>query len=170
MISLRKLFSKTANMANASDRPRLPPLKLPEHHSIRIGIVCARFNTEITDALCDGAERVLRKYNIPFDVVRVAGSYEVVYACAELARAKKFTGLVALGCLIKGATIHFDIIAHAVSRGIMDVTLAHHLPIGFGIITANNEKQARARIWIGEHATIAVLDALSVVNQADSLL
>jgi 6,7-dimethyl-8-ribityllumazine synthase len=78
-------------------------------------------------------------------IVYVPGSFEIPLACQRLARLKKYDALVAIGCIIKGETDHFYYICNEASRGIMDVMLKCGVPIGFGVLTCLNLKQAEIR-------------------------
>ena len=116
----------------------------------RIHIVEARFYDDIADALLAGARRVLQEADAEFDCVTVPGSLEIPAAIAigiDAARRRRrpYDGAVALGCVIRGDTIHFDIVSHQSARGLMDLAVARQLPIGNGIITVDNEEQAWVR-------------------------
>jgi 6,7-dimethyl-8-ribityllumazine synthase len=116
----------------------------------RILIVEARFYDDIADALLAGASEVLKKAGAKFDCVTVPGSLEIPAAIAIAIDAaqrhrRPYDGVVALGCVIRGDTIHFDIVAHQSARGLMDLSVARQLPIGNGIITVDNEAQAWVR-------------------------
>jgi 6,7-dimethyl-8-ribityllumazine synthase len=116
----------------------------------RILIVEARFYDDIADALLAGASKVLKEADAEFDCVTVPGSLEIPAAIAiavDAARARRrpYDGVVALGCVIRGDTIHFDIVSHQSARGLMDLAVARQLPIGNGIITVDNETQAWVR-------------------------
>jgi len=118
--------------------------------SAHILVVEARFYDDIADALLAGASKVLKEANAQFDCVTVPGSLEIPAAIAiavDAARARRrpYDGVVALGCVIRGDTIHFDIVAHQSARGLMDLAVARQLPIGNGIITVDNEAQAWLR-------------------------
>ena len=116
----------------------------------RILIVEARFYDDIADALLAGASKVLKEAEAEFDCVTVPGSLEIPAAIAiavDAARRHRrpYDGVVALGCVIRGDTIHFDIVAHQSARGLMDLAVARQLPIGNGIITVDSEAQAWVR-------------------------
>lgn len=120
----------------------------PDGSKLKIGVVVSGFHEDITGRMLDGARAALatckvKKENIR--IMRVPGSFEIPYGCLMLLEGKKYDALVALGCIIKGETNHDYYIASAVSQGIMDIMLRHRVPIGFGVITANNLKQANAR-------------------------
>lgn len=118
---------------------------------MRILIVEARFYDDIADALLAGASKVLKEAEAEFDCVTVPGSLEIPAAIAIAMDAAKrrrrpYDGVVALGCVIRGDTIHFDIVSHQSARGLMDLSVARQLPIGNGIITVDNEAQAWVRV------------------------
>ena len=109
-------------------------------------------------------EKILREWRVSeknTNVLRVAGSFEIPYGCLNLIQ-KKPDAIIALGCLIKGETKHDEYIASAVSHGIMRLSLDYKIPIGFGVITANNITQAKARSSgnanKGAEAAIAALE------------
>jgi 6,7-dimethyl-8-ribityllumazine synthase len=116
----------------------------------RILIVEARFYEAIADALLAGATRALEEAQATFDRISVPGSLEIPTAIAlalDAARRRRrpYDGAVALGCVIRGETIHFEIVSHQSARGLMEVSLARGVPIGNGIVTVENETQAFAR-------------------------
>ena len=142
---------------------------------LRVGIVVSRFNSDITDNLLAGAEETLAEWRVPeknITVLRVPGSFEIPYACLSLARkprGQKPDAIIALGCIIKGETEHDRYIANATASGIMRVSLAHRVPISFGVITTNNLRQAKARATgqanKGAEAAQAALE-LAFLNRA----
>jgi len=113
-------------------------------------IVEARFYGHISDALLDGATAALEKGGAHFERITVPGALEIPAAIAFAAKAgegagKSFDGFVALGCVIRGETYHFEIVAGESARGLMDLGIHHGLCIGNGILTVENEEQALAR-------------------------
>ena len=136
----------------------------------RILIVEARFYEAIADALLAGATRALEQAQAAFDRISVPGSLEIPTAIAlavDAARRRRrpYDGAVALGCVIRGETIHFEIVSHQSARGLMDVSLARGIPIGNGIITVENETQAfaRARMEDQDKGGDAARAALSLI-------
>ena len=136
----------------------------------RILIVEARFYEAIADALLAGATRALEQAQATFDRISVPGSLEIPTAIAlalDAARRKRrpYDGAVALGCVIRGETIHFEIVSHQSARGLIDVSLARGIPIGNGIITVENEAQAfaRARMEDQDKGGDAARAALSLI-------
>jgi len=116
----------------------------------RILIVEARFYDHISDALLDGATAAIESAGAHFERIAVPGALEIPPAILFAARAgegagKTFDGFVALGCVIRGDTYHFEIVANESAHGLMELALQHGLCIGNGILTCENEDQALAR-------------------------
>jgi 6,7-dimethyl-8-ribityllumazine synthase len=121
----------------------------------RILIVEARYYDDLADALLDGAMKVLEAAHAEVERISVPGSLEIPAAIAmaiEAGRRRRrpFDGIVALGCVIRGDTIHFEIVSQESARGLMALSMAHALPIGNGIITVNTQSQAFARARMEE--------------------
>jgi len=115
---------------------------------LRFGIVASRFNDFIVDRLLTAAVETLAQAGADaddLDVVRVPGAFEIPLALKLMAAADRYDGLLALGCVIRGETPHFDYVAGEASRGVIDVGLEHRIPVGFGILTVDTIEQARAR-------------------------
>lgn len=124
-------------------------------------IVVARWNDEITEKLLQNTLQTLRKCKMSgknLRVVHVAGSVELPFALHKLALTGKYDFLVALGCVIKGDTPHFDYVCKMAQEGILEVMLEDDIPVGFGILTMNNLKQAKVRIHVGGEAALAALE------------
>jgi 6,7-dimethyl-8-ribityllumazine synthase len=116
----------------------------------KILIVEARFYPHISNALLDGATAVLERAGAHFERVSVPGALEIPSAIVIAARAgedsaRSYDGYIALGCVIRGETYHFEIVSNESTRGLMDLGLQHGLCIGNGILTCVNEEQALAR-------------------------
>ncbi len=111
----------------------------------KILIVEARFYTKISDLLLQGAKAKLQEMKVEFDVVNVAGALEIPALIAIAAESKKYDGFIALGCVIRGETSHYDIVANESARGLMTLALEKKLAIGNGILTVENEAQALVR-------------------------
>jgi 6,7-dimethyl-8-ribityllumazine synthase len=115
----------------------------------RILIVEARFYDDIADALLAGATKALKEAGATFDCLSVPGALEIpstiAIALDAAPRRRGYDGAVALGCVIRGDTIHFEIVSHQSARGLMELSVARKMPIGNGIITVDSEAQAWAR-------------------------
>jgi len=138
---------------------------------VRILIVEARFYEDIADALLVGAIRVLQAAGAAYERVSVPGSLEVAPAIAIAADAaersgRPYDGAVALGCVIRGETLHFEIVAQESARALLDLSVARRMPIGNGILTVETNAQAwaRARADEADKGGDAARAALSLVR------
>ena len=116
----------------------------------RILVVEARYYDDIADMLLRGARRVLKDAGAAFDLVTVPGALEIPAAImiglhAAAAREQPYDAVVALGCVIRGETSHYDIVAGESARGLMDISLSLSMPVGNGILTVDTDAQAKAR-------------------------
>jgi 6,7-dimethyl-8-ribityllumazine synthase len=143
---------------------------------VRILIVEARFYDDIATSLLEGATRALTKAGAAFDVVTVPGSLEIPTAIvialeAAKARRKPYDGVVALGCVIRGETLHYEIVSNESARALMELSVARKIPIGNGILTVETDAQAwaRARPSEDDKGGGAAEAALSLVRLARSL-
>lgn len=144
---------------------------------LRIGIVASRFNDFIVDRLLAGAVDTLLKNGAePGDlqVVRVPGAYEMPLALHKMAASRRYDALVALGCVIRGATPHFDYVAGEVSRGVGHASLVHEIPVGFGVLTVDTIEQALERAGTkagnkGVDAALAAIQMASLLRQLRQL-
>lgn len=139
---------------------------------LRVGVVVARWNAFVTERLVEGAvDTLLRAGVAPADVtvVRVAGSWELVGAAAELVDRGDVDAIVPIGCLIKGDTIHFDLIASEVAKGLGALAREASVAVSFGVITTDTLEQAIDRAG-GKHgnkgaeAAAAALEQVSVLR------
>ena len=134
---------------------------------LRFGIAASRFNDFIVDRLVDAAIDTLTKHGVTpsdIEVVRVPGAFETPLAIKKLAATRRFNALIALGCVIRGATPHFDYVA--ASRGIARVSLERELPIAFGVLTVDTIEQAieRAGTKGGNKGADAALAAIQMAT------
>ena len=135
-------------------------------------IVESRFYDSISDELLIGATRVLDNAGARYDRVTVPGTLEIPTAIgiamdASRRRRAPYDGVVALGCVIRGETHHFEIVANESARALMDLSVRERLPVGNGIITVENEAQAHARAKVegedkGGHAARAALTMVAL--------
>ena len=138
--------------------------------SARILIVEARFYDDIADALLAGATKALKEAGAAFDCLSVPGCLEIpttiAIALDAAPRRRAYDGAVALGCVIRGDTIHFEIVSHQSARGLMELSVARKIPIGNGIITVDSEAQAwaRARAEEQDKGGDAVRAALALIT------
>jgi 6,7-dimethyl-8-ribityllumazine synthase len=113
---------------------------------MRLGIVASRFNDAIASKLLARAQAEAKKLGAQSQVLSVAGALEIPLALQWLAQSGRFDALVALGCVIRGETYHFEVVANESARGVMEVSLECGLPIANAILTTNDEAQAEARL------------------------
>ena len=124
--------------------------------NLRVGIVASLFNKDIVDSLIFMTIKALTSHGIgseQIDIRRVPGAYEIPLMCKALAARKSnahvgqpaYDGLIVLGCVIRGETLHFEQVAQAASEGVLRVSLDHTLPIGYGVLAVNTLNQAIAR-------------------------
>ena len=121
---------------------------------IRILIVEARFYDDLADALLEGATQALTAFGAEYDVVTVPGALEIPAAISfALVGGEEggtaYDGFVALGCVIRGETAHFDFVCGSATDGLLRVQLDHGLPVGFGLVTCDTVAQAQARAELG---------------------
>ena len=109
----------------------------------KILIVSANYYEAISNNLLNEAEQILNRSKIKFELVTVPGIFEIPVIISK--NIKRYDGFVALGCVIKGETPHFDLISKATFNGLMKLSIESKKPIGNGIITSVNLKQAQAR-------------------------
>lgn len=132
-----------------------PPAALPQQvpKNAKVAVIAARFNPPIVDELLRGCLARLAELGVSgrrVEVHRVPGSFELPVAAKLAARRGKFSAIICLGAVIRGQTPHFDFVAGETARGIQQVALDECLPVIFGVLTTDNQRQARERIG-GKH-------------------
>jgi 6,7-dimethyl-8-ribityllumazine synthase len=145
-----KAAPKSAAKPVAKSAPKTAP-----RESLHMLIVEARYYLGIADELLTGAKATLDEAGATYDVITVPGALEIPAAIAMAVTAaergkRPYDGAVALGCVIQGETYHFDIVSNESARGLMDLALARELALGNGILTVDDELQAKARLG-GDH-------------------
>ena len=134
---------------------------------MKFAVVVARFNAFITERLLAGATDALRRTGAAagdIEIVRVPGAFELPTAAKMLAESGKYDALVAIGCLLRGDTAHYDVIVNEVTRGVGEVSLSTGVPVGFGVLTCETLEQAidRAGLKMGNKGYEAALAALEL--------
>lgn len=143
----------------------------------RFAVVVSRFNEFITGKLLGGAMDGLRRHGVHEDaitVVWVPGSWETPLVAKKLAESGKFDAVIALGCVIRGATAHFDYVSGAVARGVAEAMLVSGVPVIFGVLTTDTIEQAVERAGTkagnkGFDAAMAALEMASLNAQLETL-
>ncbi len=123
----------------------------------KILIVISDYYVDISKSLLNNAKKELNNYS--FKIIKVPGVFEIPITISK--NINKYNGFIALGCVIKGETPHFDFISIATTQAIMSLSVKSKKPIGNGIITCLNKKQAKARGKKGKEAALAVISILS---------
>jgi 6,7-dimethyl-8-ribityllumazine synthase len=130
-----------------------PPAAPPGAAGYRFAVIVSRFNPSITEALREGARTALLESGAaPADVeeLHVPGAFELPQAARCVAETGRFDAVICLGCVIRGATPHFEYISSAVAHGIMEAAGETGVPIAFGVLTTDNEAQAEERAGRGQ--------------------
>ena len=141
---------------------------------LRIGIVVSRFNSLITEGLLRGAMRALIASEISeadITTVEVPGAFEIPFSLGRLAGTDKYDALIALGCVIKGETAHFEYIADSAMKGIHAVQEKYGIPVSCGVLTTYTEEQAVTRSGDNEEnkGSEAAFTAIEMANLAKQL-
>ena len=136
---------------------------------LRFGIAVARFNSVVTERLLEGAVTALRAYGTADDdieVLHVPGAFELPFAARLLAASKRVDGIICLGAIIKGETIHNEVLASGVVSTLSQLSVQHELPVAFGVLTTDTVEQALARAGAasGNKGTEAALTALEMAQ------
>ena len=132
---------------------------------MRLGIVASRFNEQISGKLVERARAEAQKLKAECTVVSVPGALEIPLALQWMAQSQRFDALVALGAVIRGDTYHFDVVANESARGVMDVMLEFGVPVANGILTTDDEAQAKARLDKGAEAVRVALEMARLRTQ-----
>jgi 6,7-dimethyl-8-ribityllumazine synthase len=152
-------------------------LRVPEGYSVltgsidgrrAVGIVVSKFNAEITNVLLERALAELDEIGVPRDAVMimpVPGAFELPLAAMALAKTRRYSAIVALGCVIRGETPHFDYIASEAASGLQLAAIETGVPVSFGVLTVENRKQAEERIDRAADAVRSALEMADVFSQ-----
>jgi 6,7-dimethyl-8-ribityllumazine synthase len=151
--------------------PEIRVHDLPEN--ARVAIIAARFNAHIVDALLVGCEERLAEMGFAtenIEVHRVPGAFELPVAAKIIGGTRNFAAIICLGCVIRGDTPHFEYVAGEAARGIQDVAIELGIPVIFGVLTTETEKQARQRAGgkhghAGERAADAAAEMIALAAQ-----
>lgn len=134
----------------------------------RVAVITARWNSQVTDGLRDGALRALARHSVQaVEDFYVPGAFELPLAAQRAAKTGRFEAIITLGCVIRGDTPHFDYVCAETTRGIGEVSLNQDIPVAFGLLTTDNLQQAMDRAGDnhenkGEEAALTVLEMLEL--------
>ena len=134
---------------------------------IKFGIVVSNWNKNITDSLYDGAFKTLLKYGAKENNIKkleVPGSFELVYGCKKMQN-ENLDVIIAIGCVVKGETDHYDYICSSVSNGITQLNIINDTPIVFCVLTDHNIEQSISRSG-GKHGNKGVESAIAAIKIA----
>ena len=140
----------------------------------RYGIVVARFNAFVVESLLGGAIDTLNRHGVENDdieIVRVPGAYELPVVAQSMAVNGDYDAIIALGAVIRGSTAHFDYVAGEAAKGLASVSLAHDIPVIFGVLTTDTIEQAieRAGTKAGNKGAESALSAIEMVSLLNKL-
>ena len=130
--------------------------------SKKILIVAADYYEDIVNNLIQVAKKTILEYDHKVDIIKINGAFEIPFVINRYI--KKYDGFIALGCIIRGQTYHFEMISNEVSRKIMDLSVKSNKPIGFGVIACQSMEQAKARSEFFEATQEIQNDSIKMKN------
>ncbi len=142
---------------------------VPNAAGMKIGIVVSEWNNKVTGALLEGAVATLVKHGVREDdihVQTVPGSFELIYGSALMVKQKAFDAIIAIGCVIRGDTPHFDYICEGTTQGLADLNKDADIPVIYGLLTTNDMDQAEARCggFLGNKGDECAITAIKMVD------
>jgi 6,7-dimethyl-8-ribityllumazine synthase len=149
-------------------------ITIPDAHKMRLGIVVCEWNNNITDVLLEGAINTLKSNGIDETnilVKRVPGSFELIYGCSQMLKQSPVDAVIAIGCVIKGDTPHFDYICSATTQGLTTLNTLYDKPVIFGVLTVNTLEQALERTGgnLGNKGDEFAVTAIKMIDYTWSL-
>lgn len=141
---------------------------LPSAQDFRFGIVVSEWNDKVTNGLFTGAEAALTDCGaLPQNIIRwnVPGSFELIYGSKKMIETQKVDVVIAIGCVIKGETMHFEFVCDGVTQGIKDLNVLSDVPVIFCVLTDNTEQQSIDRSG-GEHGNKGTEAAIAAIKMA----
>jgi len=142
---------------------------VPDATGMKVGIVVSEWNDKITGALLDGACKTLIKHGVKEEdiiVKPVPGSFELVYGAARFVNAGSVDAVIAIGCVIRGDTPHFDYICQGATQGLADLNREGKIPVIYGLLTCNTHEQAQERCggMLGNKGDECAITAIKMVK------
>lgn len=144
------------------------PEKVPDASGMKFGIVVSEWNEEVTAAMAEGAFNTLKKHGCPQEnifVMPVPGSFELIYGSRLIAEKHALDAVIAIGCVVRGETPHFDFICQGVTHGMAELNLEYDIPFIFGVLTTENQQQALDRAG-GKHGNKGDEAAVAAIKMA----
>lgn len=154
------------NLHNLSE---YDPKSVPSAQGMRFGIVVSEWNHHITGSLLEGAQTTLLKHGVSEEdilVMTVPGSFELVFGAAQMAKSGKVDAVIAIGCVIRGDTPHFDYICEGATQGLVELNTTGDVPVIYGLLTCNNLQQAQDRAGgiLGNKGDECAITAIKMVD------
>ncbi len=145
------------------------PHSVPSAEGMRFGIVVSEWNNKITGALLEGACDTLNRNGVPASAITVhtvPGSFELVFGASQMVQSGRFDAVIAIGCVIRGDTPHFDYICQGVTQGLAELNLRGNVPVIYGLLTCNNMDQAEDRCGgiLGNKGDECAVTAIKMVD------
>lgn len=145
------------------------PTTVPSAQGMRFGIVVADWNDRFTYAMADAAVATLKQHGALDDdicVKHVPGSFELVYGATLMVDSALYDAVIAIGCVIRGDTPHFDYICQGTTQGLAELNTRGKVPVIYGLLTCNNNEQAEARTggMLGNKGTECAVTAIKMVD------
>lgn len=142
---------------------------VPDASAMRFGIVVSEWNQNITGALLDGAVRILKKHGAKSEnilVRTVPGSFELTYGASQMIKSGKVDAVIALGCVVRGDTPHFDYVCAGTTQGIAYLNATTDIPVIYGLLTTDNMQQAEDRAGgkLGNKGDECAITAIKMVD------
>ena len=137
--------------------------------SIKVLIVESRYYEDVSNLLLDASIEELTNNKITFDKIEVLGALEIPILIKKAIISNKYNGYIALGCVIRGETSHFDIVSNYSAKALMDLAIQNTIPISNGILTVENKEQAliranKSKKNVGGHAARACIELINSFN------
>lgn len=145
------------------------PNTVPNGEEMRIGIVVSEWNDNVTNALLDGAYKTLVKHGVKEEniiVDFVPGSFELIFGSKHLVENSEIDAVIALGCVVRGDTPHFDYVCSGVTQGMADMNIRYDIPFIFGLLTTDTMEQATDRAG-GKHGNKGDECAITAIKMID---
>ena len=142
---------------------------IPDATNMRVGIVVSEWNNQITDRLLKSAVKTLTANGVnptSITVRRVPGSFELVFGASQMVKSGRFDGVIAIGCVVRGDTPHFDYICQGVTYGIARLNASQEIPVIYGLLTTNDLQQAKDRSGgkLGNKGDECAIDAIKMAK------
>ena len=142
---------------------------VPSATGMRFGIVVSEWNNSITSALLEGAQSTLLKHGVSEEdiiVMTVPGSFELIFGASQMAKSGKVDGVIAIGCVIRGDTPHFDYICDGTTQGLAELNTTGNIPVIYGLLTCNTLQQAQDRAGgiLGNKGDECAVTAIKMVD------